>query len=264
MTPAGAKLLLLIAASGTAGTWMALPQAVPPREPPSLVVDRGATARVIDADRRLAAEAPRSEAVLALRRLVTEQGAAEVGPGEPAGSVDRRRAALRRAADRILRDHGVRALLATRAAAVERLGPALSGREDDEARAGLLGSFPRMLDRYALRVRGARIAPFFVVRTLFKARWNALVGRSLTWELVPVERLAYFGWLALHAHGADPALRLDALERFAAEGGARVDEARAVLALAAGRRVEAARAMEDALAAHGGLRLRNHALALLE
>ncbi|MFW6085963.1 MAG: hypothetical protein ACODAG_02065 [Myxococcota bacterium] len=242
---------------------MVVPRAVPPSEPPSLTLDRKAVAAVLAADRRAASQAPKSEAVLGLERLLAAQGRAEVGPGESPRAFQERQAALSEAADRVRRTHGDGALPALRARATGRLAAASAGTLEPKARDGLLGSFPKMLERYGLVVGGERIAPFFVERTLFKARWNTLVHRPPTDGFARAEARAYWGWLALHAGGADVQMRVAALDHYEAADGTRVNEARAVLAHRAGRSTEAARWLDRAVSRHGGLRLRNHALALL-
>jgi hypothetical protein len=253
--------LVILPALTTA--WWILPRAVPMVEPPSLTLDRAEARRVQDHDRSLAETAPRSKAARALERLVREQNLAEVGPGEPAGTFDARRQDLARAVERVHADHGADGLEALRAAALEGLDRALDGRLAQAEHAALLGSFPRVGARYGLWHDGYRLAPRFVVRTLFKARWNALVGLAPTELLSPVEQLAYWGWLALHAPVADPALREDALVRYAALGGKGIHEAQAWMSHRSGRPAEAARWMVLAHEASGGVRLRNHTLWLM-
>jgi hypothetical protein len=259
----GAKLLILVLGSTMAGVWMIVPRPVPPTEPPSLTLDGSRVRAVVEQDRRRAAAVPRSEAVLTLERLIGAQNLAEVGPGEPAGAFDARRRSLHRAAARVHEDHGDGALDAMRARDTIALGDALEGGMDPQERRAHLGSFPRMMDRYGLRVGARSVAPPFVVRTLFKARWNALIGLEPTVGFEPVERLAYWGWLALHAEGAPLALREGALDGYAAAGGGRLEEARAALALRAGRLAPAAQWMVQAHRSEGGPRLRNHSLWLL-
>lgn len=250
-------------ASWLVGFWLLLPRPVEPTEPPSLTLDRNAESQVLVEDRHAAEEAPAGEAVLALERLLAAQGRAERGPPETPDAIATRQRHLRQAADRVRREGGPGALAALRARAAEGLAPALSGALPEQERDARLGSFPTMLERYALVVRGRRVAPFFVVRTLFKARFNTLVAAPPTDGFRPVERRAYWGWVALHGTGTDPSLRLSALSHYAEAGGRRIDEAHAVLAFEAGRPAEAARWLDRALDAHGGLRLRNYALGLL-
>lgn len=264
LSPSGGKLVLFVLASGLAGISMSMPRPVVPDEPPSLTLDRHDTSRVLAHDRMLASRVPKSEAVLSLMQLVADQGTAEAGPGEAPGSFEARMAKLHAAVARVRRDDGNRALAAMRAHAAERLRPALDGEMTASERDALIGSFPEMLERYGLVVEGETVAPPFVVRTLFKARWNALVGLPPTSGLWRVERRAYWGWLALHASNANPDMRLDALTRYARSGGTRIDEARAVLEYRAGRVAEAAELMARAARERGGLRLRNEALALLQ
>jgi hypothetical protein len=264
---AGVRLLVLVAVPAMAAVWMVMPRPVRPVEPPSLVLAGEEVAEVTARDETPPEPAPESEAVRLLLRLVREQNLAEVGTGEPPGTLRRRQATVRQAVVDVVREHGAWAIDALRSAAVRELWPAMAGSVKESAEQeeidAILGSFPRMVRRYGLWVNGHRVAPRFVVRTLFKARWNALLGLETTEGFAPVERQAYWGWLALHAGGADPALRLDALTRYAEVGGARTEEARAVLLLEAGHTAEAAAHMTRAHEAGGGLRLRNHALWLL-
>jgi hypothetical protein len=253
--------LVILPALTTA--WWILPRAVPVVEPPSLTLDRTEARRVRERDRSLAEAAPRSEATRALERLIREQNLAEVGAGEPAGTFDARRLELARAVERVRADHGVDGLEALRAVAAEGVDRALDGGMASGEQDALLGSFPRVGARYGLWHDGHRLAPRFVVRTLFKARWNALVGLEPTEKLAPAEELAYWGWLALHAPVADVTRREEALVRYGALGSKGVHEAQAWMAHRAGRPAEAARWMALAHEANGGVRLRNHTLWLM-
>lgn len=261
LSPSGGKLWMLVLASGFAGLWMALPRPVPPEEPPSLMLDRPSIRKVLASDAQLARHVPQSEAALDVRRLMAAEGRAETGPGEEAEAVERRRAELESAVKRLERQDGPRALAAMRAYAAGRLAAALRGDRAAEDRDALLGGFPKMLERYTLVVKGRTIAPFFVIRTLFKARWNAVVGSPLTEGFAPIEQRAYWGWLALHAGNADPELRLQALDRYARVGGRHIAEAQAVLAYRAGHLPEAAEWLARALREDPNRRLRNEAMA---
>jgi hypothetical protein len=261
--PPTAALLVLVMLSALTTAWLMLPRAVPMVEPPSLTLERTEARRVHDHDRSLAEAAPRSEATKALERLIREQNLAEVGPGEPAGTFDARRQEVARAVERVRADHGADGLEALRAVAVEGLDRTMDGGVALGEQDALLGSFPRVGARYGLWHDGYRVAPRFVVRTLFKARWNALVGLAPTERLAPAEELAYWGWLALHAPVADVSRREEALRRYGALGGKGVHEAQAWMAHRAGRPAEAARWMALAQEASGGVRLRNHTLWLM-
>lgn len=254
---------MLAAVPAMAAVWIMVPRPVRPMETPSLVLD-GTRVRAVQArDGSRAERVPRSEAARKLEHLVRAQNRAEVGPGEPPGAVGQRRAALRRAVDAVRARHGSQGLAALRAEAARNLQPALAGALEGPALDAFLGSFPRMVRRYGLWVEDRRVAPWFVVRTLFKAQWNALVGLAPTDGLEGEEVRAYWGWLALHARDVDPSLRMKALARYADAGGTHIAEAHAVLALQAGRVPEAARWMTRAHEARGGLRLRNQLLWLL-
>ena len=126
-----------------------------------------------------------------------------------------------------------------------------------------VGSFPRMLDRYGLLREGVIIAPRFVARTLFKARWNAVAQRSLTDGLERVELQAYWGWLALGAHNVEPHRRVPAAEAYAEAAGRHATEARAVLAFETEQPATSADLFAAAYRQSGNLRVRNHALAAL-
>jgi hypothetical protein len=125
----------------------------------------------------------------------------------------------------------------------------------------VLGDFVSMMRRYGLARGDRQVAPRFVVRVTLKARWNALHGRELTEGLSPIERQAYWGWLAVRGEGAPAELRLRGLERYAQAGGARAAEIRGVLLYDEGRLDEAHDAFEEAYAASPTFRLRNHLLA---
>ncbi|MCS6797304.1 MAG: hypothetical protein NZ898_02030 [Myxococcota bacterium] len=245
-----------------AGALLALwtPRPVPPRETPGLHLDPTACAHAIAQDRALAAESPTGEAAERLRRalhaLGTSQARASVmTEGEHHDTIFE----IRRAANAL----GPTALSRLRASLVERLEPALALPADDDERRALLGDFEQTLDRFGLRRGGRILAPAIVVRALYKARFNHLAGVEPTDGLHDVERLAYWGWLALEADGVEPARRLAALSEYERLGGAGTAEARATLLFLAGRLPEAAQAF-SALDPEGrNPRLRNATLAVL-
>lgn len=273
MTESGAKLIVWATAASCAGFLLALPRPTAPRGTPALVLDRAAVAEVERDDERLARGYPSNlEQMLAqpddsrtpqtdmqkIRALYLDWGAAEAGRGG-SHSVSRS-AAMRAAVSGVLAHEGEDAIRALRAALLLRLPRALSGMDDEELDAALLGAFPRMLVRYGLTREGRVVGPAFVVRVLYAARFNVMLGLAPTQDFTDVESRAYWGWLALGAP-VDPALRMDALDRYEAAGGQHALEARAALLYALGRGIEASSLYEEAYRRTGNLRLRNHAMA---
>jgi hypothetical protein len=104
------------------------------------------------------------------------------------------------------------------------------------------------------------VAPRFVIRTMYKARWNVIVGLEPTLFFKPIELLSHFGWLALHADNAPISLRLNALQQYAQAGGQRVAEATGVLQFLAGNYREAVRFLAVAYQRESSWRLRNYLL----
>ncbi len=273
MTESGAKLIVWATAASCAGFLLALPRPTVPRGTPALVLDRAAVAEVEEEDERLARGYPSDlEQMFAqpddsptpqtdmqkIRALYLDWGAAEAGGG---GSYSvSRGAAMRAAVSAVLAREGQDAIRALRAALLLRLPRALSGTDDEELDAALLGAFPRMLTRYGLTREGRVVGPAFVVRVLYAARFNMMLGLAPTQDFADEESRAYWGWLALGAP-VDPALRLDALGRYEAAGGQHALEARAALLYALGRGIDASSLYEEAYRRTGNLRLRNHAMA---
>ncbi len=217
----GVIVSLVLVGGATAGLlWAAWPRPRPP-EVPALRLDLGELA-VQEAERRarFPSAPPEGEAVRRFEAAFREQGRAEAVGREAPGRGRMRLAELRRFAERIVDRHGERALLRLREAAVDRYA-ALWHRHargepvSREELAALVGAFGRMLSRYGLTRGDELLAPAALVRILYRARWNALAGRPLTWGLSEAERAAYHGWLAFHGRGADPELRLRALRAFA-------------------------------------------------
>ena len=257
--PLAALVAVLVAPALLLFAW-SRPAPAPPLEMPPLVLETSEVAAQIAADERAAERAPRGEAADERRRLYLESNTAELEAGDPPGRARARRQALVAALARAAPTDEARA--AVRAGDLARLEPALRGELSAGDRAAELGGFLDTMQRYGLARGRRQIAPRFVVRTLFKARWNAMHGRELTEGFSPVELRAYHGWLALRAEGAPLDLRLAALDAYAASGG-RALEARAVLLYEAGRLEEAREAFLAAYERAPTFRLRNHALASL-
>jgi len=260
VTASGTRLIVASMAAACAAVLLALPQAVFPREGPGLALDPLAVREVVRREERLG---PVSGAeVDRLAELYAAQGRAETSEGERREEFEARMQALTEAVAALRAAKGDEAIAALRAEALRALEPALAGALDPAEEQAVLGSFPRMLERYGAMRGGRLVAPFFVARTLYKARWNGIHRLPLTDGFAPIERQAYYGWLALHAHDAPATRRLAALEAYAEAGGAGAAEARAYFAALAGRPAEAAVRYGELWEQRGDLRARNHALAL--
>lgn len=260
VTASGTRLIVAAMAAACCAVLLALPQAVFPREGPGLALDPGAVREVLRREEQL--EPVAGPEVERLAELYGAQGRAETSEGEPREEFEARVRALAEAVEALRARAGDEALAALRAQALRELEPALAGELDPSEEEAFLGSFPRMLERYGAMKDGRLVAPFFVARTLFKARWNSIHRLPLTDGFAPIELQAYHGWLALHAHDAPAAQRLAALEAYAEAGGAGVAEARAYFAALAGRPAEAVVRYGELWEEHGDLRARNHALAI--
>lgn len=257
---AGLVLVLVLVAPGLLVWSWSQPIAAPPREMPPLILEPSAVAEQLARDTEHAAAAPTGEAEEERRRLVRELNVAEQEGRDPPGRAEQRRERLQAAVARLVAEHGADVLGRVRASDLARLEPALRGSLPSGDRVAELGGFVAMMERYDLVRDGRQVAPRFVVRTLFKARWNAIHGRELTEGLSDVELQAYWGWLALGAVSAPIERRLEGLERHVAAGGTGGTEARAVLLFDQGNLEEAREAFEDAWTETGSFRLRNHAL----
>lgn len=258
-TPSGARLVVTVVAGACAALVLVMPRPVPSRELPPLVLTGPAVDEVLARD--AAAVAPSGELAERVRRLVDEQGRAEVGEGEPTDVYEARLRDLRAAAAELARTEGEEALDALRAEATGDLSRALAGELAREREEAVLGSFPRMLERYGATREGEVVAPSFVVRVLFAARFDAIVRGNPTARLSPVEQRAYWGWLALAERPVPAPLRERALAEYARVGGWGSVEAAAIAANEAGRTSDATQRFGE-LAATGNLRWRNAALAL--
>jgi hypothetical protein len=260
---ARAELIGLIAVislpAGLVALWLS-PRPAPPDEMPALILPAAEVAHEIAAQHALAAHAPESEEETHRRELYLATGRAEVHMDDSPEQYASRAAALSYLASQIA-TQGDDALAAARARDVDRMMPALRGEGDEDERTGELGAFPRNLERYGEVVDGRRIAPEFVLRTGFFARWNAIHGLDPTDGMTPLARRAYYGWLALEGGDAPVGMRREAVDAYAAAGGTRVWESRGVLAYAEGEMAEARVDFEHAYDLTGSVRLRNNALA---
>ncbi len=245
-------------------TLLALPRSVPPEHLPGLSPDFRSASALIAYDRALAAHAPKSEEAQRLRKLYEEQGLAEAGLLEVPNV--REVAALRRskikdAVTAFTNKHGKPALRALQARALSRLKAALRRPRSERATQALLGSFPEMLERYGLLNEGTYLAPYAVIRALFKARWNFIHGLPALESFNVNERRLYYGWLVLHAPNTSWERKLEAAQAYQQAGGARSNEILGVLFFQHGQYERAFAAFSKAYQQTSALRLRNHALA---
>lgn len=257
-TPSGARLVLTVGLGACAALVWVVPRAAPTRELPPLVLDPVALAEVHARDAML--EVPTGELADRIRSGLADQGRAEVGEGEPEARFEARLSALRAAARELVEREGEDALDGLRAEALAELPRALAGELPREQEEALLGSFPRMLARYGAVRDGVVIAPQAVVRALFVARFDALTRGEPTARMTPVERQAYWGWIALAEFPQPEELRARALGELVRAGGWGAREAQAMAWTEAGATSAAERAWA-ALAADGNLRWRNAAIA---
>jgi hypothetical protein len=232
-----------------------IPRALAPDETPVLILDGVRTAAVVKADR--AAKAPNSLAAQQLDKRFLDFGALENRTLEEGPTPAQLRQLLANGFQQVVRESGQDAALALRSTAVERLEKALELRLPDADTERVLGLFPEALARYCVTRNGFEVAPHFVMRTLYKTRWNLVMGLAPDFELQPVEREAYHGWLALHASNLAPEPRGIALKQYGGAGGGQIAEARGVLAFLSHDYKSAAVALEQAYRESSSLRIRN-------
>lgn len=252
---------LLVVACASAITVLAVPRPVAPTELPPLVLSASDVNRVLREDERLAHTAPDDLHARALVTLMHAQGQAEVTPGETPADAMQRESNLRAVVNDVRASSGESGLKALRASAVQELLAVFERHEDDLETDRVLGSFPRILERYGLTVDGRLVAPIFVVRTLYKARWNSICRLEPTYALTNVEKRAFYGWLALAAHGAPPRERAVALTNYQRAGGIRGEEALGVLAYTDHEFSRAEEIFRHSYVTTRNVRYRNHALA---
>lgn len=235
-----------------------LPQSVRLKTLPPLLLRPAAVHEVLRRDAALAQQVPNNEDVRMLRSLYLEQGVAETSGPEPQLTFTRRETAITEAIERVRRGAGDAALRALRAEALTKLLPALEGALVDVERRGWLGSFPRVMRRYGMVTEDGTIrAPWFIVRTAYKARWNAAMGWAPTTGMARIELRAYHGWIAIGDSNAPIGDRMEALARYRNVGGTHFDEALGALLFENGDPDGAAHAYRDAHAKTQSLRHRN-------
>lgn len=251
----------LLAPMACAGLLLSWPRSVEPELLPVLALDGEQVAAIVARDAADAKGAPRGGVADELRQLLAAQGEAEVRGTEDAEVYADRRALMARRCKALVADAGEPAARALRAEAVQQLEAALDGRLPLEQARVVLGVMPMVLAREGAAHDGTLIAPHFVLRTLFKTRFNLLFGRKPEHDLAPVERRAFFGYQALHAERLPIVRRVEALKQYARAGGTRSDEALGVLLYRGGQLPEAAEVLHSVGERGGELRARNYAQA---
>jgi hypothetical protein len=257
-TPELGLYTLFAVATGCSLLLLVVPRAIAPIELPTLTLPAAEVEQVIRDDARRAASAPRSAVAHELRQRFHQFGASEVTAlGDARLDIQRRRM-LHYLHDRVIASDGAAAILALRAQALAELESALDGRLPAAEVSGVLGVFPNVLSEHRVTRDGEELAPHFVLRTLYKARWNRLFDLPIDSDFARVERIAYFGWLGLHAENLPLAARRLALTKYAAAGGPHASEAQGVLAFLDRDFGQAAGQLERAYAQDHSLRLRNY------
>lgn len=255
----GLQLFMLWWVATAAGVWLiALPRAIVPVELPALSLDPAEVREQERQDAALAKTAPSTETAKSLWDQYLKFGEAELLMLEPRGLTEQRRSRMRRAQEAVVSESGPQAGNAMRARALLKFEAALEGEVPRAELKGLLGLYPHVLAQHLLTRDGVELGPHFVVRTLFKARWNRLCDLPPQTDLSPVERRAYFGWMGLHAANLSVRDRLQALNSYAAAGGAQAEQALGVLAFVDQDYARAAASFERAYARSSNIRLRNY------
>jgi hypothetical protein len=258
-------MIAIVAATVGALFTLSIPRPVPAIETPGLALDSHAVAEALARDRELAGTVPDGPEAEAVRAALSAQSRAEV-EGTAEQAVRNRQMDAVRAVRALLDAHGPESLDAIRAEATDRFDEVFMASDDDgPADAGdrneVVGGFETMLERYGLVRDGERVAPPFVIRTLYKARVNGALYLPMTDGFTPLEAEAYWGWLALEGVGSAPDRRLDALDELDRVTGEEHLEARGTLLYLAGQSMAAADVFERVYGEIGSVRLRNHQLA---
>ncbi|HET8936210.1 MAG TPA: hypothetical protein VFN67_22355 [Polyangiales bacterium] len=249
-------LWLVVTLAGIA--LIALPRAVAPLELPVLTLNAEDVSAQEREDAELAANAPNTAKAKALMADYLNFGEAEIMVVAQPMLLEQRRRMLRLEQEAVVAESGPKAGQAMRALALSKFEAALSGELPKTELKGVLGIFPHVLMQHLVTRDGLELGPHFVVRTLYKARWNRMCGLLPEAELSQIERRAYFGWMGLHAANLPIRERRQALLGYAAAGGVEADQALGVLAFMDHDYVRAVDSLERAYAQKGNLRLRNY------
>ncbi|MET0385769.1 MAG: hypothetical protein ABW321_07405 [Polyangiales bacterium] len=250
--------VLLIVSVACGFVLLAIPRALTPTEPPALALSAAAVAAQQAEDAKLALDAPHGAAAEQLISLYQAFGQIERVGTEPRELTDLRRRSLHLAYERVREESGGRAVLALRALALSKLEAALDDELRGEEIGAWLGAFPSVLFKHYATRDGLELAPHFVVRTLYKARWNRALELPLDSDFARIERQAYYGWLGLHAYNLPLGERRQALLGFAAAGGEQASEAQGVLAFLDHDYTRAVDCLARAYAENRSWRVRNY------
>jgi hypothetical protein len=234
------------------------PRAVAPIAVPALTLSEAEVAEVLRSDAKRAAAAPPSDVARALAGMFVEYGQSELTAIEDLGYAKSRQRAMHVAYTRLVAANGQDAAWSVRERALLEFEAGLDGKVSEQRAKGLMGLFANVLEQYMATRDGEELAPHFVIRTLYKARWNKLAGLALDEGFARVELQAYHGWLGLHAENLPLPVRRQALQKYAAAGGAGASEAQGVLAFLSRDFAKAAELLGRAYAQAPSLRLRNY------
>lgn len=251
---------LLVIAPSCVLLLIAQPRPVVVTQQPFLQLDPVAVRRVMGADRALVARVGPTPEQKQLEALVAEDTLIQNEIAEAEDSFKKRRRALALQLGELVKQEGPDAPLAVRARAVERIEAALAGDVPEAELPGVMGSFANQLQRHGVLREGRIVAPHFVVRSFYKARWNKLFALPTDHGLEPVERAALHGWLGLRSGGLSIDNRLRALQRYAEVGGRYALEAQGILLVQASDLELAVTALTEAQLRDGGLRVGNQLL----
>lgn len=253
--------MLFVVVLGCVGFLLWQPRRVALTQMPPLVLPAGPVHAALAAEAKAAAAAPKTELAAQLDRLWLEAGRIERDGDEPHYSRLARWRRARQLYDKVVKESGEAAALALRALAVERLEDAIDLKLEPALARDVMGDFALVLEREGCARGGELLAPRFVVRLLYKARWNISHQLASDYRFASIEKLAYFGWQALHADRLPAEQRMRALEAYRRHGGRRTDEAAGVLLRSSAQAYLASGAFTAAYRSSGTLRLRNAAFA---
>lgn len=254
-------LALLSAGVACAVVLIAVPRPVP-LALPALVLPAAEVRAALARDRELAARAPTTPTAVAMYDLLLVAGRQELGRPAPGGPWQYR---ARRTEKQALAEFGEAGVRALRARATERFMRALAGKLEDAAEAeGLCGGQRDLLMQHGYLSLGGRfLAPALSVRATYKGRWNMIFGRAPSFDLSPIERLAYEGFRGLEARNMPEDQRGLALAAYAEAGGRRGAEALAIWAAFRGQSGALVERGRSSGVVTTELRLRNMALGVL-
>jgi hypothetical protein len=236
----------------------AMPRAVEPTDLPVLTLSAAEVEQVEREDARLAQARPNTPAAQQLMTSYLTLGRNEANALGDDHLLAMRKRVLHHEYEAVVAESGKQGGAAMRSYALEQFEAALDSRIPADKAPGLLGVFPSVLAQHYATRDGVELAPHFVVRTLYKARWNRMVDLPLDEGFARIEKLAYYGWLGLHAENLSVRQRRDALVQYAAAGGNGAAEAQGVLAFQERDYAQAVDNLQRAYAENPSLRLRNY------